>query len=256
MRAMRIAVLGATGAMGSLAAGHVRRQGHECVELSRSAGVDAYTGDGLRTAFDGVDAVIDCLNHTNMSAKKSIDFHGRTANNVVAAAREAGVPTVVCLSIAGAADGEVNHRFGYYQGKAEQERVYRESPLDVRIVRSTQWFEFPASVIEQSGVGPFALVPSMETAPVSADRVAALLVEVAERPAGGEPIVAIRGLEVATLAEFVRRQVAAKGSIAGKSPRFVLELPLFGRAVAHGGLVPDDALVDDATFDEYLASLD
>lgn len=35
----------------------------------------------------------------------------------------------VCLSIAGAVNPEVNHRYGYYQGKAAQESFYQEADI-------------------------------------------------------------------------------------------------------------------------------
>ena len=56
---MRIAVLGATGEMGSKVAQKVRRQGHELVSVSRSEGVDVYTGEGLPAAFAGAEVAID-----------------------------------------------------------------------------------------------------------------------------------------------------------------------------------------------------
>ena len=264
---MRIAVLGATGSMGSRVAEAVRRQGHECVAASRSSGVDAYTGDGLREALDGVEAVIDCMDLMTMNAEKGRDFFGRVAGNVLEAASAAGVRRVVCLSIAGVTDGEVNKRFGYYQAKAEHERSYLEAAggdatPEVRVLRSTQWFGFPAQAAGQLTAGPVALVPTMVTAPVSEDRVAGLLVELAvggkAGSAGGdgdERITSVRGPEIGKLRDFIRREQDAVGEVGGKKLRFVLEAPLFGRAVAHGGLVPDEGLVDETTFGSYLESL-
>ncbi len=253
--------------MGSRVAEAVRRQGHECVAASRSSGVDAYTGDGLREALDGVDAVIDCMDLMTTNAEKGRDFFRQVAGNVLDAARLAGVRRVVCLSIAGVADGEVNKRFGYYQAKAEHERTYLEAAggdavPEVRVLRSAQWFGFPAQMAGQLTAGPIALVPTMVTAPVSEDRVAELLVELAASGAaagasdgGDERIVSVRGPEIGKLRDFIRREQDAVGEVGGKKLRFVLEAPLFGRAVAHGGLVPDEGLVDQATFGSYLDTL-
>lgn len=253
---MKIAVLGATGVMGSKVAGEVRRQGYEPVELSRARGVDALSGEGLRAALDGADAVIDCLNQMTMSGKKSVDYFGRTARNVVESAREAGVGRLVCMSIAGAADPSVNKVFGYYKGKAEQERVYLDSGSDSVVVRSTQWFQFLEVLMGMAAVGPVAVLPAMMMAPVSADRVASLLVETAtagDTPAG--QTLTIRGPEASMAADFAKRQLAAVGDIGGKSPHWVLSAPYMGRAIASGGLVPSDGIVDGISFDEYLETL-
>lgn len=253
---MRIAVLGATGEMGSRVAQNVRRQGHELVPVSRSAGVDVYSGEGLGAAFTGADAAIDCLNMMSLSAKKASDYFSRTSRNVVAAARDAGVERLVCLSIAGAADPEVNKIFGYYKGKAAQERVYLESDADCVVVRSTQWFQFLEVLVGMAAVGPVALLPKMMMAPVSADRVASLLVDAAVSGDQSEGrTLSIRGPESGYAADFVKRQLAEIGNVAGKSPRFVGSAPYMGSAIAKGGLVPGDGIVDDITFADYLEAL-
>lgn len=253
---MRIAVLGATGEMGSRVAESVRRQGYELVPVSRSEGVDVYTGEGLGAALAGADAAIDCLNMMSMSAKKASDYFGRTSRNVVDAARAAGVERLVCMSIAGAADPEVNKMFGYYKGKAEQERAYLDSGADCVVVRSTQWFQFLEVLMGMAAVGPVALLPKMMMAPVSAGRVASLLVDTAvssEQPEGNA--LTIRGPETGYASDFVKRQLAAVGNVDGKSPRWVASAPYMGSAIARGGLVPSDGIVDDTTFAEYLDSL-
>ena len=56
---MRIAVVGATGRIGRLTVEALERTGHETVGISRTQGVDVYTGEGLVTALTGVDALID-----------------------------------------------------------------------------------------------------------------------------------------------------------------------------------------------------
>ena len=55
----RIAVVGATGRVGSQVVNVLEAQGHEVVAISRSNGVDVITGDGLAEALAGVMTVID-----------------------------------------------------------------------------------------------------------------------------------------------------------------------------------------------------
>jgi uncharacterized protein YbjT (DUF2867 family) len=59
---MRVAVMGATGRIGQYTVDRLKRSGHETVPISRSTGVDAYTGAGLDEALVGVDAVVDVCN--------------------------------------------------------------------------------------------------------------------------------------------------------------------------------------------------
>lgn len=56
---MQIAVAGATGTAGASTVALARERGHHVVEISRSAGVDLLTGEGLTAALAGVDVVID-----------------------------------------------------------------------------------------------------------------------------------------------------------------------------------------------------
>lgn len=258
MRTMKVTVLGATGTIGTLITARLREFGHEVIAASRTTGVDALTGRGLDEALAGADALVDTLNIETMSTAKALDFFTTTAGNVSAAARRAGVGRLVCVSIAGAADPEVNKGYGYYRGKAAQEHAYRSSGLPVTVIHSTQWFELVPTILRRTTLGPVAVLPTMRMAPVAAASVARLVAdEVARKPDGrtGHEVreVAIRGPEVATAAEVARRMLAVRGSLGGKSPKRILEAPLFGRAIASGGLIPEDGLVDEVTLEQWLA---
>ncbi|VXB98718.1 Ferredoxin reductase [Citricoccus sp. K5] len=258
MRTMKVVVLGATGTIGTLITARLREFGHEVMAASRSSGVDAVTGEGLEAALAGADAVVDALNRETLSAATAIEYFTTTAGNVCAAARRAGVGRLVCVSIAGAADPAVNKAYGYYRGKAAQEHAYRSSGLPVTIIHSTQWFELVPTILQRTTLGPVAVLPTMRMAPVAAASVARLVAdEVARKPDGrtGYEVreVAIRGPEVSTAAEVARRMLTARGSLGGKSPKRILEAPLFGRAIASGGLIPEDGLVDEVTLEQWLA---
>lgn len=261
---MRIVVLGASGTLGTLLVDRLRADGHEVVAASRATGVDAYTGAGLREAFAGADAVVDAISRATLSAATAIDFFTTTAGNICAEARRAGVGRLVCVSIAGATDGEVNRRYGYYRGKAAQEHAYRSSGLPVTLIHSTQWFELVPVMLQMTTLGPVALLPTLRMAPVAADSVARLVAEEAVRAqeppeaghdGGREPqvrTVAIRGPQTVTAAEVARRMIEVLGSAGGKAPQRILEVPLFGRAMAGGGLIPDAAVVDGVTLEQWL----
>lgn len=250
---MKIAVLGATGQMGSKVVDELRRRGHDVRPLHHSVGVDALTGAGLRQGLNGAEVVVDCLNHMTLSAGKAIDYFTTIAGNVTAAARSAHVERIVCLSIAGARNPAVNRWFGYYRGKAAQEETYIDAGAPVSIVHSTQWFEFPEMMAGMTAAGPLAIMPTMKSAPVSSGRVAAVLADLADgsldAPGGA---IAVRGPQAATIADFARRQLRYCGYLGDTGVRAVVEFPYLGPAFARGALIPRTGIADDTTFADWL----
>ena len=251
----KIAVLGASGNFGSAVSQRLERQGHDVVRISRSHGVDVMSPEGMERALEGVDLVIDSLHIDALGAQKSIDFFTRAARNVVQAAQASGVGRVMCLSIAGAANPEVNHRYGYYQGKAAQESFYQEVDIPSTTVRSSQWFELIPVLVHRVTKGPLSIMPSMLLAPAAMSDVVTFMADLVSepRPARNE-IVAVRGPQVDSAANFARRILAAKGSIDGVQPKTIREAPYLGRGIANGGLIPADAHVTTSTIDEWLGA--
>ncbi|MFC7376629.1 SDR family oxidoreductase [Brachybacterium sp. GCM10030268] len=272
---MDIAVLGATGTIGRHLVTRLEAAGHSVRPLSRASGVDAFRGTGLEEALTGADVAVDALNIATIRGDRAVSYFTRTAQKVARAAERGGVRRVVCVSIAGAADPAVNRLMGYYRGKAAQERLYREARIPATIIHSTQWYELAGSILSQASLGPVAVLPTMRMAPVAAARVASFI----EREIENDPLVtsgvpvergdgdasgndaatrtaAIRGPEELTSAELVRRILATRGSLAGRSPRLVTELPYLGRGLATGGLIPADAEVDDMTLEDWLRESD
>lgn len=253
---MDIAVIGATGTLGRLIVARLEQAGHHVRALSRGVGVDALSGQGLEEALAGADLVVDTLNVTTLSADRAVSTFTRTSQRISRAAERGGVRRIVLVSIAGAADPAVHRRYGYYRGKAAQERVYGLLRTPVTTVHSTQWFELASTLVAMASLGPVTLLPTMRIAPVAADRVAALVVREIERDAAeageADRSVAIRGPEEMTGAELVRRILERRGQLAGRSPRIVRELPYLGRGMAGGGLIPAEAEVDEVTVADWL----
>ena len=251
----KIAVLGASGNFGSALSEKLERQGHDVVRISRSHGVDVMSPEGLERALDGVDIVVDALHIDALGAQKSIEFFTRAARNVVQAAQANGVGRIVCLSIAGATNPEVNHRNGHYQGKAAQESFYQEADIPSTTVRSSQWFELIPVLVHRVTKGPLSIMPSMLLAPAAMSDVVTYMADLVSepRPARNE-IVAVRGPQVDSAANFARRILAAKGSIDGVQPKTIREAPYLGRGIANGGLIPADAHVTSTTVDEWLGA--
>jgi len=253
---MPITVLGGTGMIGSRIADQLEQRGHQVTRSSRQSGVDALDAPSLESAFTGDEIVVDCLNIETLAAKKSRDFFGRTARNVVGAAHSTGIRRIVCVSIAGATNPQVNRFMGYYQGKALQEEIYRTSPVPTTVIHSTQWFELMESIARRAVVGPIAVLPTMKMMPVAAYRAAEIIARHIDHVGDGtkSQVLALRGPEETTTLQLCRQILAAKGTIDGRSPRIMMQVPFLGRAIATGGLIPNDAVTDDLTLEQWLTA--
>ena len=250
---MKITVLGASGNFGADVADVLEGRGHTVVRASRSTGVDAVAGKGLARALDGSDAVVDALHITTMGARKAVPFFSRAASNTTTAAYEQGVSRIVCLSIAGAEDPRVNSGYGYYKGKAVQESIYQQSPVPSVTVRSTQWFDFVPATMGMVSRGPVALAPTMLLAPALREEVAEFVADAATAShEARHEILAVRGPEADTIANFARRILTAGGDLGGQRPTTIKEVPYLGRGIANGGLIPQDAFVTSTRFEEWL----
>ena len=184
---MRIAVAGATGHIGALAAAALERGGHDVVRISRSLGVDLLTGDGL----DGARERRSGRRHHERDGDRSRRggaYFGTTTRNLLAAEQQAGVRHHVLLSIVGI------HRIegdAHYAGKREQERLVEAGRVPWTIVPATQFHDFAAMVTswtEQDGV---ANIAPLLVQPIAPTDIAAVLAEVATgEPQGRYPDVA------------------------------------------------------------------
>lgn len=245
---MRIAVAGGTGLVGRYVVAELRAAGHDPVLLTRSAGADVITGDGLDAALDGTTALIDVTNTTAMSSRKSVAFFTAGTGNLLAAGRRAGVQHHVVLSIVGT--GRPGMGSGYNAGKVAQEALVRDSGMPFSIMRATQFHQFIPELLDRIP-GPVLVVPRMRIQPVAACEVAAVLAALAAGPpAGMAPEMA--GPEPAELAGLAHQLSRARGS---RRPVLPVRLPgAAGRAMAEGGMLPaGPGLRGTQTFADWLA---
>ena len=98
----RIAVAGATGRVGRHIVDVFGERGHDVVAISRSAGVDVITGDGLDQALDGVNVIIDAATGPSPDEQAATEFFTTATRNLQQAAARAGVKRTVVVSIIGA----------------------------------------------------------------------------------------------------------------------------------------------------------
>lgn len=245
---MRVAVVGATGQIGSYAVAALERTGHDVVRISRSAGVDVYTGAGLVDAFAGVDSVIDATNNRSADEAEIVDFFGATSRNLLAAEQQAGVRHHVLLSVVGLDNGQ---RVAHYSGKREQERIVMTGPTPWSIVRATQFHELAARVAglaEQDGV---ATIAPLLVQPIAPADVGEMLAEVAT----GDPLNAkldIAGPETQDFVDMARRTLAVRGQDMKLVPtwRGMFDISMAGEVLLPG----PDARIAPTTFDAWLAA--
>ena len=146
---MTILVTGGTGTLGRPTVERLRAAGHDVRILSRTPGPDRVVGDvttgaGLAEAMRGVDTVL----HLATSAGKK---DPRQTQNVVDAARAAGVTHLVYISIVGV---DVNP-YPYYRAKLESEQIIERSGIPFTILRATQFHDFIAMFLRLQRRLPF-----------------------------------------------------------------------------------------------------
>ena len=246
---MKITVMGASGQIGSKVVALLNEAGHETVAASRDSGADVLTGAGLAEALTGSDALVDVVNSPDFADGPVLDFFTRSATNLVAAAKTAGVGHYVVLSIVGC-DGLPDS--GYMRAKVAQERIITESGLPYTIVRATQFHEFAEAITASLTVDGEVRVPVGLIQPIAGADVAAEVARVAQvAPVDG--IVNIGGPDKLTFAGLAKLALAHRG----ESLPIVVDpaAVYFGTTVGDTGLVTSgDAIISDLRLADWLAT--
>lgn len=197
---------GATGLIGSQVTRLATTAGYDVVRLSASLGVDLTEPGSLGERLTGVDAVIDVTSTPATGEDEAVAFFTSVATNLGAAARAAGVRQTVVLSIVGIDESQ---DFGWYVATLAHERATREHAPGPRVLRSTQFHEFPGQVLEWSPPGERGQVMDIPIQPVASAEVARLLFEMATGE--GDDDVEVGGPRPERLVDLARRLVARRG---------------------------------------------
>ena len=231
---MKIAVIGASGLIGTKLVELLTAGGHEVVAASRNTGVDVLTGDGLADALAGADALIDVLNSPDFSDGPVMDFFTTSTTNLVAEAKKAGVGHYVALSIVGV-DGLPES--GYLRAKVAQEKIITDSGLPYTLVRATQFAEFTDQITDSLVVGDEVHVPDALIQPIKADQVAADVARTAvAAPLNG--FVNIGGPQKISFEQMARDSLTRRG--ATKDVVVDTKAKYFGTALEERSLVTPD----------------
>jgi uncharacterized protein YbjT (DUF2867 family) len=248
---MRIAVAGGSGTVGKYVVRSASQASHEVVAMSRRAGVDVRTGEGLLAALEGVNVIVDATDAGTIHRAKATAFFTEVTENLHSIGQAQGVSRLVTLSIVGL---ERLPGFGYYEAKLAQESAALAGPLPARIVRATQFHEFPAQILSRSTWGPIAAIPVMRIQPVAARAVGEVLVETAVAPTLGTTL-EIAGPEEKNLVVLARDVVRRRAR-----RTLVVPLPVpgrAGRAMRAGAQMPyPGARIVGPGFEEWLGGED
>lgn len=246
---MRIAVVGATGNIGSLVVPTLEQSGHEVVRISRSLGIDVRTGDGLDEALAGVDGVVDVTNAHAPDLAQTVVAFGTATRNLLAAEQRAGVRHHVLLSIAGV---ERITGDAHYSGKQEQERLVEGGSVPWTIVPATQFHDFAATAVswtEKDGVAPIA---PLLVQPIAPRDVAAVLSELVVGVPQGR-YVDVAGPDTQDLVDMARRTNEARGRTVKLVPTWSGP---FGPEWAGDVLLPrEGARIERTSFEDWLLEL-
>lgn len=148
---MIVAVVGATGFVGSHLVPHLVKAGHRVIAISRDGrrlpewpegGVEAraadVTGEGVDAALAGTEGVVHLVAIPRETKGRTFDeVNVRGTRRVVEAAERAGVKRLVHLSVLGVSDDE---KLDYLHSKWRGEEAVRASSLDWVVLRPSLMF--------------------------------------------------------------------------------------------------------------------
>jgi NADH dehydrogenase len=246
---LRVLVTGGTGFVGTHLINALLRRGHDVAALERRPGatrnrynrpVEAAPGDvldrtSLEEAFQGRDAVIHLVGIIFEDGEQTFDrMHREAVQNVIAAARAAGVRRLLHMSAMGSFEDSPSE---YGRTKAAGEKAVRASDLD--------WTVFRPSIVFGPGDGFVSLLANVirinplfipvigpgttRFQPVSVYDVARVFGDALERPELARRVFEVGGPATFTLNEIEREIAAAIGK--GRKP--IVHVPLWwGRFVA------------------------
>ncbi|HKV18335.1 MAG TPA: SDR family oxidoreductase [Mycobacterium sp.] len=204
---MKIAVIGASGLIGTKLVESLTTAGHQVVGASRSSGVDVLTGDGVAEALDGADVLVDVVNSPSFEDAAVMSFFTTSTSNLAAAARTAGVGHYVALTIVG--QDELPDS-GYMRAKVAQEKIIAGSGVPYTFVRATQFEEFTDGITDSMVVGEEVRVPNALIQPIPAWKVVSVLT----RAAAAQPLngcVNIGGPQKISFEQMARDSLKRRG---------------------------------------------
>jgi len=243
---VKVVVIGGGGRIGEKLVYNLRQDDIRVLEASRRFGIDSVSGYGLDAALEGADVLVDCSNSPSLDGEAALRFFEASGRQLVRAGRAAGLRHHVVLSIVGTDGLQAS---GYFRAKKLQEDLVKGSGLPFSILRSTQFFEFIAGVV-QDGTGTDVVVPPAQVQPISGLDVAEILADLTT----GAPIHGT--VEVAGPERFRFPDLALEVLTAYEDERQVVGDPhatYFGAELQDASLLPGrEARIASLRFEDWL----
>jgi uncharacterized protein YbjT (DUF2867 family) len=245
---MKIVVIGGSGLIGTKLVSRLRYVGHEIVAASPQSGVNALTGEGLAAVLGGAAVVVDLANAPSFEDQAVLEFFATAGRNLLAAESAAGVGHHLALSVVGA---DRLPESGHLRAKLVQERLIKTSGIPYTILRSTQFFEFIAHIVNSGADGEVIRLSPALVQPIAADDVAATLAKLTVGPPLNATV-EVAGLEACPLDKLARKALAASGDrrqvIADVHARY------FGAELDDRSLVPSNSYrLGSIRFEDWLS---
>ncbi|CAN7212163.1 NAD(P)H-binding protein [Phenylobacterium sp. LjRoot225] len=243
---MKIVVIGGSGRIGEKLVYNLRQTDCMVLEASPTYGVNTITGEGLDDALAGADGVVDVSNSPSLDGAAALHFFELSGRRLLAAGKAAGVQHHIALSIVGTDGLQAS---GYFRAKKLQEDLIKASGIPYSILRSTQFFEFIAGVVQDGGDNDVVISPALAQ-PISGIDVAEALADLATR----EPL--NRTVEVAGPERFRLSDLATEVMTAYEDPRRIIADPhalYFGAELTDQSLLPGrEARIGLLRFEDWL----
>jgi uncharacterized protein YbjT (DUF2867 family) len=241
-----ILVTGGTGTVGRPVVERLLRAGHHVRVASRRprppvapvawATVDYRSGGSLDAAVAGAEVIVHC----------AVDYRGHIDRAVITAARRAGIPHLVYVSIVGVD----RISFFYYRAKLASEHLIARSGLGWTILRTTQFHDLLcAGLARLSRLPALPVLAGVRWQPVDTREVAVHLADLAVGSPAGR-VADMGGPQVRGMDDLARSWLRATGR-----DRRLLQVRVPGRAFAgfrDGYHLAPDRAVGTRTFEQYL----
>jgi uncharacterized protein YbjT (DUF2867 family) len=253
-----VLLTGGTGTLGRQVAPLLRLAGRQVRVLSRTPhesgeGIEYLVGDldtgaGVTAAVDGVDVVVHCAGTQKGDDAKT--------SHLVEAARRAGAPHLVFISVVGAdrvpVESAVDRAmFAYFRSKRAAELVVEQSGLPWTTLRATQFHDLFWIVAQALSRLPVLPAPrGVRFQPVDSGEVAQRLAELALGPPLGL-VPDLAGPQARGFADLLGSYLRATGQ-----RRLLVPVPVpggAGRALKAGANLNLDRAVGKRTWEDFLA---
>lgn len=204
---MKIVIIGGTGLIGSQLVNQLRQNNHEIIAASPSSGVNTLTGEGVKEVLADADVVIDVSNSPSFEATAVMNFFKTSNENLLTAAKQAGVKHHIALSVVGTGQLQAS---GYFRAKQVQEDMIQSSGIPYTIVHATQFFEFASGIVQMSTADGIITVPAADIQPIASKDVVSFLAGTALRQPVNS-ILEIGGPEKFDMRDWIAQYVKATG---------------------------------------------